>query len=85
MEKHIENRLMDMGRGEERVRCMERVTWKLTLPCIKQIANRKLLNGSGNSNRGSVTTWRGGMGQEMGGRIKRKGIYIYLWLIHVEV
>ena len=23
---------MDMGRGEERVRCMERVTWKLTLP-----------------------------------------------------
>ena len=23
MEKHIENRLMDMGRGEERVRCME--------------------------------------------------------------
>ena len=29
----IENRLMDMGRGEERVRCLERVTWKLTLPC----------------------------------------------------
>ena len=26
-----ENRLMDMGRREERVRCMERVTWKLTL------------------------------------------------------
>ena len=32
MEKDIENRLMDMGRGEERVKCMERVTWKLTLP-----------------------------------------------------
>ena len=31
----IENRLMDMGRGEERVRCMERVTWKLTLPYAK--------------------------------------------------
>ncbi|CAM9583276.1 unnamed protein product, partial [Rangifer tarandus platyrhynchus] len=29
---NIECRLMDMGRGEERVRCMERVTWKLTLP-----------------------------------------------------
>ena len=28
----MENRLMDMGRGEERVRRMERVTWKLTLP-----------------------------------------------------
>ena len=28
-ETDIENRLMDMGTGEERVRCMERVTWKL--------------------------------------------------------
>ena len=26
---------MDMGRGEERVRCMERVTGKLTLPYVK--------------------------------------------------
>ena len=34
-ETDIENRLMDMGRGEERVRCMERITWKLTLPCVK--------------------------------------------------
>ena len=25
---------MDMGRGEERVRCMERVTWKLILPYV---------------------------------------------------
>ena len=31
----IENRLTDMGRGEERVRCMERVTWKLTLSYVK--------------------------------------------------
>ena len=23
------------GRGEERVRCVERVMWKLTLPCVK--------------------------------------------------
>ena len=29
MEKQTENRLMDMERGEERVRYMERVTWKL--------------------------------------------------------
>ena len=27
----------------------------------------------------------GGMGREMGGRFKREGIYVYLWLIHVEV
>ena len=29
-ETDIENRFMDMERGEEKVRCMERVTWKLT-------------------------------------------------------
>ena len=38
-ETEIENRLMNMGRGEERVRCMETVTWKLTLPYVKWIAN----------------------------------------------
>ena len=30
LKNQTENRLMDMARGEERVRCMERVTWKLT-------------------------------------------------------
>ena len=34
-ETDIENRLMVMGRGEERGRCMERVTWKLTLPYVR--------------------------------------------------
>ena len=24
-------------------------------------------------------------GREMGGQFKREGIYVYLWLIHVEV
>jgi len=47
---------MDTGRGEERVTRMERITWKLTLPYVKQIANGNLLNGSGKSNRGSVST-----------------------------
>ena len=74
-----------MGRGEERVRCMERVTWKLTLPYVNWIASGNFLYSSGNSNRGSVSTWRGGMGREMGERFKREGIYVYLWLIHVEV
>ena len=27
----------------------------------------------------------GGMGREMGGSFKREGMYVYLWLIHVEV
>ena len=38
----IENRLMDMGRGEKRVRCMERVTWKLTF----HMSNRYLTGGN---------------------------------------
>ena len=50
MEKQTENRL-DMVRGEERVRCMERVKWKLTLPYVKYIANGDSLYGSGNTNR----------------------------------
>ena len=27
----------------------------------------------------------GGVGRKVGGRFKRKGIYLCLWLIHVEV
>ena len=26
-----------------------------------------------------------GWGGKMGGRVNREGIYVYLWLIHVEV
>ena len=50
-----------------------------------KIANGDLPCGSGNSNRGSVSTQRGGMGREMGERFMREGIYVHLWLIHVEV
>ena len=35
-QRDIENRLMDMGRGDERVKCMEGVTWKLTLPYVNK-------------------------------------------------
>ena len=40
-----------MGRREERMRYKERVTWKPTLPYVKQVANKNLLYGSGNSDR----------------------------------
>ena len=39
---------------------------------------------SGNSNQGSVTALRGGMGLEVGGRSKREWTDVYLWLIHVD-
>ena len=32
-ETDMENRLMDMGRGVERMRCMEKVTWKHITVC----------------------------------------------------
>ena len=50
---------------------------EITFPYVKQMANGNLLYGSGNSNRGSESTWRGGMGREMGWRFKTEGIYIY--------
>ena len=76
---------MDMGRGEERVRCMERLTWKLTLPYVKLIANGNLLYGSGNSI-GALYQYRGvGWGGSWEGGSKRRGIYVYLWLIHFDV
>ena len=84
MEKQTQRTDLRTCRGQERVRCMERVTWKLTLPHVKQIANGNLLYDSGNSNRGSVSTQRGGMEREMGGRFKRWG-HMYTQLIHVDV
>ena len=43
------------------------------------------MGNSGTSNRDSVSSWWGGVGREMGGRFRREGIYVYLWLIQVEV
>ena len=40
---------------------------------------------AGSSTQCSVTTWRGGMGWEVGGRFKKEGTYVYLWLIHGDV
>ena len=36
-------------------------------------------------NQGLCTNLEGGMGREMGGRFRREGICVYLWLIHGEV
>ena len=39
---------------------------------------------SENSNRGSGTTQKGGMGREVGRMFKKEETKVYLWLIHVE-
>ena len=62
---------MDMGRGEERVRFMERVTRKLTRQYVKRaVWLRKLKQGLSIN----LEEWDG---REMGGRFKREGIYVY--------
>ena len=49
--------------------------------------NRQLVGScciiTGSSNRCSVMTWSGGMGE--GESFKREGIYVYVWLIHFAV
>ena len=77
----MENRLMDMRGGEERVRRMERVTWKLPLPYVKYIANGNLLWAQ-ETQTGALYQPRG---VRWGGSFKKERIYVYLWLIHVEV
>ena len=60
-------------------------TFLVSQPYGKQVTNGNLLYDSGNSNQGSVTTYRDGKGWEVGGRFKREGTYIYQWLTHVDV
>ena len=80
-ETDIENRLMDIGRGEERVRRMGKVTWKLTLLYVTwefAVWLRKL-------RQGLCINLEGWDGEGDEGRFKRKRVYVYLWPTHVEV
>ena len=56
------------------MRCTETVTW-----------NGNVLSDSGNSNRDSVTIWRGGIGRQMRGSLRREGTWVYLWLSLADV
>ena len=46
--------------------------WEFAV-CLRKLKQRLCINLEG---------WDG---REMGGSFKREGIYVYLWLIHVEV
>ena len=69
---------MDMGRGEERV-MYGKGNMETYITLCKIDSQWGLLYGSGNSNRGSESTQRSGMGREMGGMFKRNGIYMYIY------
>ena len=84
METDIENKLMDVKKGRRRWdEWREQCGNIYTTVCI--IACGNFMYESGNSNQGSVTTQRRGMGQEVGRRFRREGTYVYVWLIHVDV
>ena len=74
---------MDMGEEGE---IYGKSNMETYITICKIEANGNLLNGSGNSNRGSVSSQGVGWGGRWEGGSKRRGyIYIYIWLIHVEV
>ena len=79
----INNRFMHMGRGEERLRCMDRVTWKLALPYVKKPTGTCCL--SQETQTGALYQPRGvgWQGAERG--VQKAGDIVYLWLIPVEV
>ena len=55
-----------------------------TPPRVTQPAQRNLLQDSGDSNPGSVTTQKGVKGWEVWGRLQMERTLVYLWLTHVE-
>ena len=74
---------MDLGRGEERVRCMERVTWKLTV--CKIDSQWEFAVGLRELKQGLCINLEGRVGTEIRRRFKKEGTYVYPWQIYVEV
>ena len=68
------------GKGESRT-SWERSRDVHTPPRVKEMASRKLPRGTGGSARGSVMTWRAGMGEQ----VQREGMYVCTWLMRVAV
>ena len=71
-EADIENRLMDMGRGEERVRCMESYMETYITTC-KIDSQQEFAVWLRKLKQGLCSRLRSGMRREMGGRSGRRG------------
>ena len=54
-----------------------------TLPCVEQTASVKRLKSAGSSAQCSVMTWSVGLGVDR--RLKREGLYVYIYLIRKEL
>ena len=72
---------MDMGRGES-VRCMQRVTWKLTI--CKIDSQREFAVWLRKLKQGLCSNLVGQDGEGDGREFQKEWVYVYLWLIHVE-
>ena len=81
----VETRLADAAGEGEGGRDWQSSVEACTLPYVERRASGELLYDAGNSAWYFVTTERGGIGLEVGGRFKREGTNVYLWLIHVDV
>ena len=72
--------------GKERVGRIEKVTWKHIHYQVQNIGPVGICcRMQGAQIQCSVTTQRGGMGWEVGGRLKRDRTRVYLGLIHVDL
>ena len=70
-----------MGVGEGGKTSME----TRILPNAEWMASGDSLRGTGSSNQMPCGNLEDGMGWEVGGRLKKEGTYVYLWLIHADV
>ena len=76
---------MDMGTGEERVRGMNKATWKLILPYVKIDSQQEFALWLRKLEQGLCINLEGWDGEGDGREVQREGIYVHLRLIHVEV
>ena len=80
----IEKRLMDtVGKGEGGRNGKSSVETYMTI--CKIDSQQEFAVWLLTLKQGLYINLKGGMGRKMGGRFKGVGIYVYLWLIHVEV
>ena len=76
---------MDLERGEERVRSMERVTWKLNITICKTDSQREFAVCLRKFKQGLCINLEGWDGEGEGSEVQKRAIHVYLWLIQVEV
>ena len=76
---------MEMGRGEERVRCMERVTRKFNITVCKIDSKQEFVVWLRKLKQRLCVNLEWWDGEGDGREVQERGAYVHLWLIHIEV